>query len=88
MNIATLTLNTAHTVAVDEITIAKRKPTKGSKLIEYTVDVNGEPFALIWTNKPTKTCRDTWKVGFADDRRGLSGFTSYEDAETAMRGAI
>lgn len=72
---------------IDDIVIAKA-PANGSSQIAYNVTVNGKPFARIWRAKHTRTCWDSWKVGFADGRKGVTGCATRTEAITAMRAAI
>lgn len=66
------------------ITIEKAKKVSGSRVVAYNVSVDGKPFGRVWRHATTKTCVDTWKVGFADSRPALGGFTTKEDAINAI----
>lgn len=74
-----------NTVAVTEITITKRAKVRGSNMVEYTVDVDGVPFGLIWTFKAAGEVHPFHAKPLAGEH---ATFATYAEAETYMRGAI
>lgn len=71
---------------MQNITITKVAPPKGSNQTRWNVDLEGIPFGAMWTFRNTKT----EKHGFhAKPLNGMHKiFTTYQDAETYMRGEM
>lgn len=68
---------------IQEITITKRAPVKGSNAIEWTVAVDGAPFGMIWTFRNTRTETNRFHAKTLCDV--YQNFATYNEAETFIR---
>lgn len=71
-------------VKLQEVTITKVKRS-GSNCIHYNVDLNGHPFGQIWTFKAKHEVHPYHVKTLAGF---YANFTTYKDAERAIRGQM